>query len=50
MPSRFLFELMEKPPPEGWVAAGDENAVGVKKPQKKTKRGARTKRPRVRRH
>jgi superfamily I DNA/RNA helicase len=49
MPSRFLFELMEKPPPEGWVAAGDEDAVGANKPQKKTKRGTRAKRPRVRR-
>jgi ATP-dependent DNA helicase Rep len=50
MPSRFLFVLMEKAPPEGWVAAGDEHAVNQAKPTKgRAKRAKRTRRSGVRR-
>jgi superfamily I DNA/RNA helicase len=49
MPSRFLFELMEKAPPEGWVAAGDEHAVNQTKPEDRAKRAKRTRRRGIRR-
>ncbi len=49
MPSRFLLELMEKAPPEGWVAAGDEQAVNQAKPKGRAKRAKQTRRTGIRR-
>lgn len=49
MASRFLFELAEQPPPEGWIPAGETQPTkGPKKSKKKSKRKSK---PRiVRRH
>ena len=43
MPSRFLFEMREKKPPKGWVAAGEERPV-KKKPTLRRGRGRQPRR------
>ncbi len=40
-PSRFLLELQDKEPPEGWTAAGEEPVPAKKKSKKKKKRRSR---------
>ena len=40
MPSRFLFEIRQQPPPDGWVAEGDPRPR-PRRPGRRTRRKSR---------